>query len=424
MDFASILIMMVTLIVLAYAASAIFERFGLIGLIGEIVIGVLIANLAIGDWSFLGMLDINMGDDPSQNYEIIELFAELGVIFLLFSIGLETKVKELLSVGKAATLVAIAGVVVPFVAGFALILVYDGNAHHALFLGAAMVATSVGVTARVIKDMKLINTKETRIIIAAAVIDDVLGMMVLAMVVAMTATGGAASDIVVISVEALVFVLAAMASALWIVPRLYNFFEERRKKKVAKGKGASKGIDKLILAIAVCLGFALVASQIGLAAIIGAFFGGMLLAEYAPRWKLEEKMESITALFISFFFLNVGMHVDLGSMTSLTVVLLSAIIILLAIATKYVGCSLGARLGDKSLTKGSRDIIGVGMVPRGEVGIIIAAIGLASGAISSELYGAAIMMAVATTIIASPLLAWAFRKKYPPEYEPAPEELV
>ncbi|MCL2032899.1 MAG: cation:proton antiporter [Methanomassiliicoccaceae archaeon] len=425
MDFGSILLMLVALIVLARLASGVFSRFGVPGLIGEIVIGIVIANLTIGDWSFLGMLDVEMGDDPSQNYEIVELFAELGVIFLLFAVGLETKVKDLLSVGKAAMLVAVMGVIVPLVAGIALILVYDGNMHHALFLGAAMVATSVGITARVIKDMKLIDTKEAKIIIGAAVIDDVLGMVVLAIVVGMTASDGiSVSNIALISAEALLFVVAILAAALWVVPRIYGYFEERNKKKFAETGSSHSGINKLVLAIAVCIGFSFFADMIGLAAIIGAFLGGMLLAEYAWEWKLEEKIESITTLFISFFFLNVGMQVDIGSLTSVSAILLAVVVILLAVATKYVGCNLGAVWGDKSLSKGSRNIIGFGMVPRGEVGIIIAAIGLASGAMSSELYGVVIVMAVATTIIAPPLFARAFRKEYPPEYKLTQDDLI
>ncbi|MDR2698543.1 MAG: cation:proton antiporter [Candidatus Methanoplasma sp.] len=425
MDLGSILIMMVALIVLAYMASAIFERFGVPGLIGEIVMGVLIANLVIGDWSFLGMLDIEMGSDPSENYEIIELFAELGVIFLLFSVGLETKVKELLSVGKAAMLVATMGVIVPFIAGFALMQVYDGNMHHALFLGAAMVATSVGITARVIKDMRLTDKKESRIIIGAAVIDDILGMVVLAMVVGMTASGELSiPNIAWISLEASAFVIAALAAAFWAVPKIYEYFEERKKRSPVRKGGPGKGFDKLVLAVVLCLGLSWLADEIGLAAIIGAFLGGMLLAGYAPWWKLDEKFESITALFLSFFFLNVGMHVDIGSLTTVSAALLAVVVILLAVATKYVGCVAGALVGDKSLPKESRNIIGFGMVPRGEVGIIVAAIGLASGAMSPELYGAVVIMAVATTVIASPLLARAFRKRYPSEYEPTLDEIV
>lgn len=414
MDFGSILLMLVVLFVLAAAGSKIFAHFGVPGLIGEIVVGIIIANLAVGDWSFLGALGIDMGSGASQNYDVLYLFAQLGVIFLLFSIGLATKVKELLSIGKAAMTVATMGVLIPLIAGFALIEVYDGNINHALFLGAALVATSVGITARVIKDMNVLDTKEARIIIGAAVIDDVEGMVVLAIVVGMTSYGDfSVSNVILIAAEALVFVVLSIAAALWVVPRIYKYFEKRREGRPVKSKGTNSGINVLILAIAVCLGFSWFADMIGLAAIIGAFLGGMLLAEYAQEWKLEEKMESITALFISFFFLNVGMQVDLGSLATVSAVLLAVIVILIAIATKYVGCSFGARLGDRSLSKESRNIIGFGMVPRGEVGLIVAAMGLASGAMSSELYGAVIIMAVATTIIAPPLFVWAFSKKYP-----------
>ncbi|MCL2295892.1 MAG: cation:proton antiporter [Methanomassiliicoccaceae archaeon] len=414
MDFGSIILMLVVLFVLAVAGSRIFTRFGLPGLIGEIIVGVIIANLVIGDWSFLGMLDIDMGSDPSQNYDVLTLFAELGVVFLLFSIGLETKAKELLSIGKAATTVATIGVLVPLVAGFALMIAYDGNIHHALFLGAALVATSVGITARVIKDMKVLDTKEARIIIGAAVIDDVEGMVILAIVVGMTTYGEmSASNISLIAVEALAFVAVSIAAALWVVPKIYEYLKKRKESRRAENKRSDPGINALILAIVVCLGFSWVADMIGLAAIIGAFLGGMLLAEYAQEWNLGEKIEPITTLFISFFFLNVGMKVDIWSLTSVSAALLAAVVILIAIATKYFGCSIGAWLGDRSLSKESRNIIGFGMVPRGEVGIIVAAIGLATGAISSELYGAVIIMAVATTIIAPPLFAWAFSKKYP-----------
>jgi len=414
MDFGSILLMLVVLFVLAVAGSKVFTHFGVPGLIGEIIVGIVIANLVIGNWSFLGALGIDMGSEASQNYDVLTLFAQLGVVFLLFSIGLATKVKELLSIGKAAMTVATMGVIIPLMAGFALIEVYDGNINHALFLGAALVATSVGITARVIKDMNVLDTKEAKIIIGAAVIDDVEGMVVLAIVVGMTSNGDfSASNIVLIAVEAIVFVAVSLAAALWAVPRVYKYFEKRKEQRPEKSKKSNSGVNALILAIAVCLGFSWFADKIGLAAIIGAFLGGMLLAEYAQEWKLEEKMEPITALFISFFFLNVGMQVNLGSLASMSAILLAAVVLLVAIATKYVGCSIGAKLGDRSISKDSRNIIGFGMVPRGEVGLIVAAIGLASGAMSSELYGAVIIMAVATTIIAPPLFVWAFAKKYP-----------
>lgn len=425
MDIASILIMLVVMLILARIGFRVFARFGVPGLIGEILVGIIIANLVIGDWSFFDLFGIEMGDSPSTNYEVIELFAEFGVIFLLFSVGLETKVKDLTSVGKAAMLVAALGVIVPLVAGIAIIQIYDGNMHHALFMGAAMVATSVGITARVIKDMRLMDTKESRIIIGAAVIDDILGMIVLAIVIGMTGSEGiSVGGIAITTIKAVGFVVVVLALAMWVVPRIYAYFQKRSEARFEKTGESHSTVNKLILAIIVCLGFSWLADAMGLAAIIGAFLGGMLLAEYAWEWKLEEKIESVTTLFISFFFLNVGMMVDLGGLANLSVIILTIVIIVFAVLSKYVGCYWGAQLGDKTLSKGSRGIIGWGMVPRGEVGIIVASIGLASGAMSGELYSVVVIMAVATTIIGPPLFAKAFRKQYPPEYKLTPDDMI
>jgi Kef-type K+ transport system membrane component KefB len=425
MDIGPILIMLVVLLILARIGSRIFAKFGTPGLIGEIIIGVVIANLTIGDWSFLSMLDIQM-DPANENYEVLELFAELGVIFLLFSVGLETRVSDLMSVGKAAMLVATLGVIVPFVLGFAVIEVTGDGLNAALFMAAAMVATSVGITARVIKDMKLIDTKEARIIIGAAVIDDILGMIVLAVVIGMSSGTGGGIDIgnvILVSAMAVAFVLLTIAAAKFVVPKIYDYFKARSENRLKKTGEAHSTVNKLILALVTCLFFAWIADSIGLAAIIGAFLGGMLLADHAWEWELESKVESIMTLFLSFFFLNVGMQINLSECASWTVIGLAIVVILLAVVSKYIGCGLGARLGDKTLDKASINIIGVGMIPRGEVGIIVAAYGLQHGVLSDDLYAVVIVMAVATTIIAPPLLSKAFRKKYPEEYKITPDDV-
>ncbi len=427
MDIGSILIMLVVLLVLARIGSRIFSSLGTPGLIGEIIVGIVIANLTIGDWSLMSALGIDMNSsDPSFNYEVLEIFAELGVIFLLFSVGLETKVSDLMSVGRAAILVATLGVIIPFILGFALIEVTGDGLHAALFMAAAMVATSVGITARVIKDMKLIDTKEARIIIGAAVIDDILGMIVLAIVIGMASSSSGGIDIVnviSISVVAVVFVLLTIGAAKFLIPKIYAYFQARYDRKVEKTGEAQPVVNKLILALVICLTFSWLADMIGLAAIIGAFLGGMLIADHAWEWELEVKIESVMTFFLSFFFLNVGMQIDLSQCANITVVWLSAVVIVLAVVSKYVGCGLGAKLGDKSLDKTSISIIGVGMIPRGEVGIIVASYGLTHGVLSVELYAVVIVMAVATTIIAPPLLSKAFRKKYQPDYTITPDDV-
>ena len=429
MELMQVLFTLAVVFILARVGSMIFARFGLPGLIGEILVGVLIANVAGGTF-MTDVLDIDELD-PDSCYDVIYIFAELGVMFLLFSVGLETKVKDLLGSGKAAFLCALLGVILPFVAGLGLILAMGGyDLNAAMFMGAAMVATSVGITARIIKDMKLMDVKESRIIIAAAVIDDVLGMVVLAIVQGMSSAEGELNfvDLSIVIIKAVVFVLAAIAVAKWVVPKIYELFDKRNRRIIASGK-VPYLTNKLILAIIVCLGMAYLAEYIGLAAIIGAFLAGMMFADYAWEWELEHKVEAITSFMISFFFVYVGLKVNLESMMSTEVLIIACVVILLALITKYLGCGLGARLGDKTVDKSSFNIIGVGMMPRGEVGIIIASIGhttLVGGIpiLSDELYAVVVLMSVATTIIAPPILSSLFKKKYKEEYIIVPEDTI
>ena len=440
MDLLQLLLALVVLFALARVGSAIVSRFGLPGLIGEIIMGVIIANLAIGDFSLMGALHITL-DDPtttlneeSDVYKVIYAIAELGVIFLLFTVGLETKVKDLMSSGRAALLCAVLGVIVPFICGYALIMsIGDGNTNHALFLAASMVATSVGITARIIKDMHLMDTKEARIIIAAAVIDDVLGMIVLAIVKGMVESGEVSvGSIALITIQAVAFVLVVIAACKWVVPRIYDYFEARKKAKEMKGE-VPASINKLVLALIVCLLMSAFAEYIGLAAIIGAFLAGMLFADHAWEWGLEEKIDSISTFMLSFFFLNVGMQVNLSSMSGNSIIILTVATLILALISKFIGCGLGAKIGDRSLDKQSLGIIGVGMMPRGEVGIIIASIGLGitvyeDGALvramSEELYTVVVLMSVITTIVAPPILAKLFRRKYNEEYRILDEDTL
>lgn len=421
LELAPIIMMLLVIFVVARVFSAVVERFGLPGLIGEIVAGILIANLAIGGDTLLDLLGIVI-ENPSTStegndlYSILYTFSEIGVIFLLFTVGLETRVKDLLGSGKTAMLVAVVGVIVPFFLGFAFIQVTEGNFHHAMFLGAAMVATSVGITARVIKDMHLMNKKESRIIISAAVIDDVLGMVVLAIVKGMAGTSGGIDPVglIIVIAEAIIFVIGMILAAKYLVPLLIGYWN----KSNAGREKPRKAPSPLALALIVCFFFAWLAEEIGLAAIIGSFLGGMLFSEYAEETGLNGKFDTLTTMFISFFFVMVGLKVDASALGSTTVIIDIVIVLVLAVVSKYVGCGLGAKIGDKGLGKDSLGIIGIGMVPRGEVGIIVASIGLSivvdgAPALSAELYSVIVIMAVATTIIAPPLLSRAYKKRYP-----------
>ena len=413
-----LLIALAVLFVLARLGSMLFSRLGLPGLIGEIIIGIIVANTVIADW-----IHLDYGSGDSDIYTVIYAFSELGVIFLLFSVGLETKVKDLLGAGKPALLAAILGVVLPFIAGMAIVMMTYGEMSAAMFMGAAMVATSVGITARIIKDMKLMDTREARIIIGAAVIDDVLGMMVLAMVKGMAEEGVSAADIAILAIQATAFVVGIILICKYVMPKVYDYFDRRKRKAESEGK-VPWSVNKLIMAVIVCLSMAAFAEFIGLAAIIGAFLAGMLFADHAWEWDLEHKVETLTTFFISFFFLSVGMQVDINDLMDVSVIIMAVIVILLALVTKYVGCGFGAKLGDKNVDKTGFNIIGVGMMPRGEVGIIVATIGLVAGVLPSDLYAVVVLMSVATTIIAPPILSKLFRKKYAEEYKILPDDRI
>ncbi len=403
----SILLMLFVVFALARTFSAVVEKFGFPGLIGEIVLGILMANVVINETSLVTLLDLGAG---TNNNSILYTFSELGVVFLLFSVGLETRVKDLLGSGRTAFLVALLGVIVPFVLGFAFIEVSDGQFESAMFLAAAMVATSVGITARVIKDMQLMDKMESRIIIAAAVIDDVLGMIVLAIVQGIAGSSGGLNilDLLIVILKAVVFVVGVIALAKWGVPKIVAAWVSTNTKRETPFKRP----NPLILALAACLFFAWLAEEIGLAAIIGAFLAGMLFADYAETTGLIHSIETITTLFISFFFVHVGLQVEVGAFNNFHAILEVVVIILLAVVSKYLGCGMGAKIADRTISRESFNIIGFGMVPRGEVGIIIASIGLTSGILDNELYSVIVMMAVATTIIAPPILSSVFKRKY------------
>ena len=432
-EFVEALLMLLVVFCSAKAASFVFNRIGIPGLVGEILVGVIFASLVIGDTTIAESLGLYNGSGSDRQeteiYHVLEVFSELGVMFLLFSVGLETRVKDLLSVGKAAFLVALLGVLVPFVFGYAYVeFLYDGNMYHALFMGAAMVATSVGITARVIKDMRLTDAKESRIIIGAAVIDDILGMIVLAVVSGMAKSGEIdIVNIISVTLSAFAFVIIIMLFSYFAVPWLKKKAQEYNDAKFEKDKDyIPTKYNMLIICIALCFAFAYLAEFIGLAAIIGAFLAGMIFADYAVIWGLEEKVEAINSLLVSFFFVNVGMKVNLSGI-DVDMIITIVIVIALAVLGKYIGCSMGAKIGDKSLEKSSMNIIGIGMVPRGEVGIIVASIGLkivvdGGTAISTELYTVVVLMSVITTIIAPPLLSAAYKKKYKTDYVVQPDD--
>ena len=393
----TVLLQLLVLFLLAKVAGLLCERIKVSPVIGEIFAGVLVGNTILYQWL---SLDIDL--------TLFQVLSELGVIFLLFAVGLETPFSELRKVGRTAMQVAVLGVMVPLLSGFALIMALGHGQTEALFIAAALVATSVGITARVIKDMNQTQAIESRIIIGAAVIDDVLGMIVLAIVVGIASGGSGPLDIILVSVEGILFVLMVIFIGSILVPHARKKIAIRNGLKNGEDQSVKQkrhGISPLPLAIIVCLALSFAASFVGLAAIIGAFLAGMAFAEFRDMWPVEEDFHPINEFLVPFFFLFVGISINLGSFGD--VLIIAVLVTLLAVATKFIGCGLGARkLGEKSAT-----IIGVGMVPRGEVGIIVASIGLSMAVISTSMFSVVVFMSMATTIIAPPLLTWAFRRK-------------
>lgn len=395
-----ILVQLFALILLAWIAALVCDRVKVPRVIGEILIGIAISNIVLNGTSLFSALQLGA---PDTSF-VFKVFSELGVIFLLFAIGLETPFTELRKVGKMATIVAILGVVLPFIGGFALLILFAKTTLEAMFIGAAMVATSVGITARVIKDLGLMDTIEAKVIIGAAVIDDVLGLIVLAMVTGV-AQGGTLNliDIAVVASLAVVFVLVVMfISALIPKARKRSQVQELLNKS-----STWKHWSPLPFALIICFGLAALASYLSLAAIIGAFLAGMLFAEFRDIWPTEDKFAPINEFLVPFFFLFIGIQVNLSSFSEASILALVILVTAVAIITKFVGCGLGA----KGLGRKSALIVGVGMVPRGEVGIIVASIGLTSGVLDNSLFSVVVAMSLITTLISPALLTFAFNHK-------------
>jgi Kef-type K+ transport system membrane component KefB len=354
--------------------AEIFERIRQPAVVGELLAGVLLGP------SLLALIH------PS---ELTQGLAEIGAIFLLFMVGLETKPRDLLQVGWIAALVATVGVVVPFVLGFLYMRVIERSTVESVFVGAALVATSVGITARVLADAGVLSTRVARVILGAAVADDILGMIVLAIVSSLSTGRINYLQLGIVTLEAMGFSILIVFFGSRMVGRFQTRVEQLRTRNSA-----------FVLSIILCLGLSLASIYIGMAAIIGAFLAGLALADYSERWRLRENAHPIMEFLAPFFFVFLGVQVNPRAIYQPALLWIMAVVCVLAIVGKLVGCGLGAlSLGFKNALR-----IGVGMVPRGEVGLIIAAVGLKLRTISPEIYTVVVAMSIVTTLFAPPVL--------------------
>ena len=359
----------------AKLGDELFRRLRQPTLVGEIFAGVLVGP------AVLGLVE------PG---EVLQVFAELGVVFLLFWVGLETRLSDLREVGATALWVGVLGVVIPFAGGIALGAALGESTGTSLFIGAALVATSVGITSAVLIELDVLERRTSRTILGAAIVDDILALLLVAVAAGVAAEGGVdVGSIALTAAVAVAFVifialggtkLLAARPALLHAPR----FSE----------------SPLLPAVIICLGLAAFAAQIGLAAIIGAFLAGMIVAETRDQSPIEEEVAPLYAFFPPFFFAFIGLEVSLAVLGDVDALALLAGITILAVVTKFAGAYLGAR------GMGRRDaaFVGVGMVPRGEVGIIVASLGQQIGVFSGITYAIIIAMSLLTSMIAAPAL--------------------
>ncbi len=405
----------IALILIAARVSSLVERLGQPSVLGELLIGVVMGNVFLLGWDVF---------EPIKSDSIIAFLAEFGVIILLFQIGLESNIDGMRHVGVRAFLVAIIGVVVPFALGFfigPLLLPGQGMTLY-LFLGATLTATSVGITARVFKDLKVLHTQEAQVVLGAAVIDDVLGLIILAVVSAVVALGGVGLGIIGwITFKAMAFLVGAIVLGQYLAPKISKAFS-----LINTGVGM-----KFALIISFCMLFSYLAYQAGLAPLVGAFAAGLILdpvyfhyfkdpkivrdiqlaiqgdepvrrekmlAVIAPhaRRHIQDLVTPVGLLFVPIFFVYTGMNVRLEYLFNLPLLLMALGITLIAVVGKLAS-GLGAGKVNKLL-------VGTAMVPRGEVGLIFAMTGKALGVVSDEVFSVIVIMVILTTLLTPPLL--------------------
>ena len=392
-----VLLGLVIVLAAAKLGGELFERVGQPAVLGELIFGMLLGNLALAGFGWLEFLATNPG---------LEILAQLGVILLLFQVGLESNVREMLSVGWSSLLVAILGVVAPFFLGWgvsAWMLPEEDTLVH-LFIGATLCATSVGITARVLADLGKLQIRESRIILGAAVIDDVLGLVILAVVsgtIQASNTGGslAVADVALIIGKSLAFLVGSILIGGWLSKRVF------RLASVLQVKGVL-----LALALGACFLLSYLADRIGLATIVGAFAAGLILDEVRYRdlgartkHSIEELIQPISAFLVPVFFILMGARVDLTSFAQVDILGFAALLTVAAILGKMI-CAAGV------LEKGmDRTSVAVGMVPRGEVGLIFAGIGAqlvlhGERVISPPIFAAVVVMVIVTTLVTPPAL--------------------
>lgn len=377
MEKLEILLQILTAFAVARLMGRLFVRLGLPSVVGELAAGAV-----------LGPHLLNI----IEHSQFMDSFSELGLIILLFVAGLETHLRELFEVQKSAVKVALLGLLFPFVLGYLFVLPFGYPLAENLFVATALVATSVGITVRVLRELGHSQRKSAKIILGAAVLDDILGLIVLVIVKGIALGKLNLYELVLLAIEAVLFV----GSIAYFGPRLVKY----------RSSVVSKLPSEFLfeLSVILMLGLSFLAEYIGLAAIVGAFLAGLMLSESKEFTKIHERFVTLSWFFVPFFFVLMGTYVDLKSFAKPLVLLETLVFTAAAIVSKYIGGYLGS-IKEKRQT--AREV-GVGMIPRGEVGIVIAGIALAAGAIELNVYTSVIGMVVLTTVISPFLIKYVY----------------
>ena len=379
-DLAQILFDLAAILVVAKLAAELAERLRIPAVIGEIAAGMLIGPHVIG---------------LAQTGDVTYVISEIGVVLLLLHVGMEMDLGELRKVGRSSLGVAGLGVVIPMLAGIATGLALGKSGDTSLFIGAAMTATSVGITARVLGDMNALSRPESRIVLGAAVADDILGLLILTVVTRVVEKGDVNfADVGTTIGTALLFLVIAGAAAVFVLPRVFDLIE-----------GISTSTSSMpIVAVGTTFCFAALAVESNLAPIIGAFVAGLAVSRCKSHEKVEREIDSIASFFIPVFFVGIGMNTDLGLLAHWDVIAPALLLSVVAVIGKAIA-SLGATGSGTD-----RMLVGIGMIPRGEVGLIFATIGLSVGAFNDEMHAVVLLVVLITTLITPPLLRWRIAK--------------
>jgi Kef-type K+ transport system membrane component KefB len=332
----------------------------------------------------------------NNSNHVLMSFAEIGVIFLMFHVGLEIRVKDLFAVGRTAVFVGILGILFPLLMGFVSMILLGFNNIESLFIATAILATSVGITVKVLKDLGLIKHKVAYIVLGAAVLDDILALIVLALVKGLAKGEFHTLEFSLLVAESIIFVGFLTLWGPKLAKRTRRWIE---KLNIPEGP--------FVISVILCLGLALLADVIGLAAIIGAFMAGIMIDELAGVYDLENKVQYVTEFLLPFFFVMMGAHLDPLVFLNPRLLFLTLLVTAVAVLSKIFGSALACWKEDWKV----RIQTGVCMVPRGEVGIIVGLVGISSRIITQEIYSVVLGMSLLTTLVTPPLILFAFKKK-------------